>query len=63
MMSGCDGGGYAVTYSSRKEGPYVRRFAICKHDKEAGPDARPNYGWHPGMCRLCGFDMSFDSGD
>jgi hypothetical protein len=63
MMSGCDGGGYAVTYSSRKEGPYVRRFRICAHEVQDHPGANHNRGWHPGHCVKCGFDMTYDSGD
>jgi hypothetical protein len=71
-----DGGeGYAVTYGGQRweknaEGkqvgidtPIVRRFAICKHEKEEGAGANHRRGWHPGKCRLCGMDMSYDSGD
>jgi hypothetical protein len=71
MMSGCDGGGYAVTYGAGKliEGTYqcapiVRRFAICKHEKtEEGYRSNHERGWHPGHCKLCGYGMSYDSGD
>jgi len=60
MMSGSDGGGYAVTYGHP---PSVKRFAICKHEVQEGPGANPNRGWHPGHCVKCGFDMTYDSGD
>jgi hypothetical protein len=63
MMSGLDGGGYAVIYSSRKEGPYVQRFYICKHAVEDHAGANHSRGWHPGHCSLCGYNMTYDSGD
>jgi hypothetical protein len=62
MMSGCDGGGYAVTYGSGGV-PICRRFYICQHSKEEGPGAIPSRGWHPGKCVKCGFNMTYDSGD
>lgn len=43
--------------------PKAFRVAICKHEKVPGPDAKPLYGWHPGSCRLCGMDLTVDSGD
>lgn len=65
-----DGSGYAVTYGGARfiEGksydtPIVRRFAICRHEKEDGPGANHSRGWHPGRCAKCGMDMSYDSGD
>lgn len=63
-----DGGGYVVVYDSRYAdgkslGGRAGRFAICKHEKEVGPGAVPSRGWHPGHCRLCGLDMTVDSGD
>lgn len=61
MGSGLGGEGYAVTYDS--QAPIVRRFAICKHEKEEGAGANHMRGWHPGHCRLCGMDMTIDSGD
>jgi hypothetical protein len=61
MSSDVGGGGYAVTYGSKA--PIVRRFAICKHEKEDGAGANHMRGWHPGKCRLCGMDMTIDSGD
>jgi hypothetical protein len=60
MMSGCDGGGYAVTYGHP---PLVRRFAICKHEVVDHAGANHNRGWHPGHCVKCGYDMTYDSGD
>ncbi len=44
--------------------PTAFRVAICKHEKVgsgSADDARR--GWHPGACRLCGLDMTVDSGD
>lgn len=62
MGSDLDGGGYAVTYGS--QAPIVRRFAICKHQKEVtGSIEQGRRGWHPGYCKLCGFNMTYDSGD
>ena len=58
MMSGLDGGGYAAIY-----GYGVVRFAICKHKKVIHANANPHRGWHPGRCELCGFPMTYDSGD
>ncbi len=56
-----DGEGYAVTYGSRV--PFVRRFAICKHEKVDAPGANHSRGWHPGWCSKCGLNMTYDSGD
>lgn len=56
-----DGEGYAVTYGTKT--PFVRRFAICKHEKVDGPGADHSRGWHPGWCGKCGLDMTYDSGD
>jgi hypothetical protein len=62
MGHALDGGGYAVTYGSQV--PIVRRFAICKHQKEStGTIEEGRRGWHPGYCKLCGFNMTYDSGD
>lgn len=67
-----DGSGYAVIYGGSRYDqeskvtvptPIVMRFAICKHEKLIGTDARPERGWHPGSCKHCGLDMSVDSGD
>lgn len=75
MGSGLGGGGYAVTYGGQRwakgengkptgfHQPIVRRFAICNHEKEEGAGADHRRGWHPGKCRLCGMDMTIDSGD
>lgn len=44
--------------------PRVFKFALCKHEKtEEGHSPNHNRGWHPGHCRLCGMDMTVDSGD
>lgn len=56
-----DGSGYVTIYGSGK--PTVGRFAICKHEKEIGAGANPSRGWYPGRCKLCGLDMTIDSGD
>ena len=70
MMSGCDGGGYAVTYGAGgmikgkyERAPIVRRFALCKHEVVDHPGANHSRGWHPGHCKKCGFNMTYDSGD
>lgn len=70
MSMDLGGGGYAVTYGGSRyingknyQTPIVRRFAICKHEKVDGPGANHSRGWHPGHCRLCGLDMTIDSGD
>lgn len=64
------GGGYAVTYGGQKwlggkgeHMPIVRRFRICKHERELAPGADPDRGWRPGKCKHCGMDMTIDSGD
>ena len=43
--------------------PSAFRVAICKHEQVAGAGANPNRGWHPAACKLCGLDMTVDSGD
>lgn len=75
MGNGLGGQGYAVIYGGSRwskdadgksvhtHTPIVRRFAICKHEKEEGAGADHRRGWHPGKCRLCGMDMTIDSGD
>ena len=61
MGSTLDGGGHAVTYGNV---PIVRRFAICPHSKEGtGSIEDERRGWHPGYCKKCGFNMTYDSGD
>lgn len=60
------GAGYAVTYGAYRDGkatPIVRRFAICKHERELHAGADPSRGWRPGHCKHCGMDMTIDSGD
>jgi hypothetical protein len=73
LISGQGGGltgeGYAIVYNGAwtKDGPVggkAYRFAICKHEKLSTGSAMENRrGWHPGYCRLCGLDMTIDSGD
>lgn len=44
--------------------PTAWRVAICKHEKEgSGTTEQERRGWHPGACKLCGMDMTVDSGD
>lgn len=44
--------------------PCAFRVAICKHEKVgSGSREDEQRGWHPGKCRLCGLDMTVDSGD
>jgi hypothetical protein len=74
QSGGLTGEGYVIWYCSgpkpnpRPEAAYAAyarggRFAICKHEKVDGPGANHSRGWHPGHCRLCGLDMTVDSGD
>lgn len=56
-----DGSGMILSYGHGK-GRAIR-FALCKHEKVDGPGANPRRGWHPGYCKLCGLDMTVDSGD
>lgn len=63
QAGGLTGEGYAVRYSHGVEGARTMRFAICKHEKQGGSGADPRRGWHPGHCKLCGLDMTVDSGD
>lgn len=65
MSLALDGGGYVVSYGPPypTPSPNVGRFAICKHEKEEGAGADHRRGWHPGKCKLCGMDMTIDSGD
>ena len=63
-----DGTGYVVVYNSAYRdgnsfGGRAGRFAICQHEKVPDPGAAPARGWHPGRCKLCGLDMTVDSGD
>lgn len=48
----CTSGGRAKVFS----------FSMCDHEwDESG--ANHMRGWHPAICRKCGFDASIDSGD
>lgn len=46
------------------QNPTAWRVAICKHEAPdtGSPDQRMR-GWHPAVCKLCGMDLSVDSGD
>lgn len=57
-----DGSGMFVRYEASRP-PITGRFWICKHEKVDAPDANHIRGWHPGWCKLCGLDMTVDSGD
>lgn len=36
----------------------------CEHERvSTGTREEARRGWHPGKCRHCGKDMSYDSGD
>ena len=37
-------------------------FQMCEHDWDTS-GANHTRGWHPKVCRKCGFDASIDSGD
>jgi hypothetical protein len=37
------------------------RFAICKHEIQLLPSARPMRGIHDQFCTKCGMDLSYDS--
>ena len=66
MFGHFGGGGFAVRYeygAGYAGAGVVYRFDICKHEKEDAPGADHRRGWHPGHCRLCGMDMTVDSGD
>ena len=60
-----DGGGYAVIYNNERgvAAPIVGTFMICRHEREDDPGANHSRGWHPGHCKHCGMDMTYDSGD
>lgn len=68
---GLTGEGFAVIYNGQwnaetkaYDGGKAYRFAICKHETVGtGTPEQAQRGWHPGHCRLCGLDMTVDSGD
>lgn len=39
---------------------HAKEKACPGHDRESLGDTQS--GWHPGRCRHCGMDMSYDSG-
>ena len=45
------------------DGGMAAEVTVCKHDKASGANANHQRGWHPGYCKLCGLDMTVDSGD
>ena len=63
MGSQFDGTGVILTdYDWRIKQNAVYTFAFCEHDwDESG--ANHSRGWHPMVCRKCGYDASIDSGD
>lgn len=58
-----DGGGYVLIWGGYPNGGRAGTFAICRHQKLDAPGANHSRGWHPGACKLCGMDMTIDSGD
>lgn len=57
------GSGLLVTSHNTDHGR-VFKFALCAHEKTTeGHSPNPGRGWHPGHCKLCGMDMTVDSGD
>jgi hypothetical protein len=55
--------GEIVTPAHSVGGALIGHFAICKHQKQEGAGANHQRGWHPGHCKVCGMDMTVDSGD
>lgn len=55
------GKGMVLCYNHGQGAAY--HFSICKHQPEELPGANHIRGWHPARCKLCGLDMSVDSGD
>lgn len=53
----------AAGYQNNAESVVTGTFALCVHEKVEGHGANHSRGWHPGHCKLCGVDMSVDSGD
>jgi hypothetical protein len=56
-----DGSGYVLIWHN--VAPITGRFWMCKHEPVDDPGANHSRGWHPAHCRLCGLDMTTDSGD
>ncbi len=57
-----DGSGIVIWYDKTHKGR-AARFEICIHAPVAGAGADPRRGWRPARCKLCGLDMTVDSGD
>jgi len=54
------GQAYARLFQARK----AREAACPGHERvETATREQANRGWHRGECRLCGKDMTYDSGD
>lgn len=63
MGDSFDGSGVFVCIPSGR-GQQARAFTfyMCEHEwDESG--ANHSRGWHPAVCKKCGFDASIDSGD
>lgn len=57
-----DGSGVILTATGYNGTVGVFKFHFCKHDWDKS-GANPFRGWHPRVCKKCGFDASVDSGD
>ena len=55
-------GGFVCLYYGPNYGKAVE-VTVCVHVKASGANANHQRGWHPGYCKLCGLDMTVDSGD
>ena len=60
---GLTGGFVCLYYDSTIWGGKAVEVTVCKHEKVVHDNARPQRGWHPGHCKLCGLDMTVDSSD
>lgn len=57
-----DGSGSAMVWT--RDGVKIVDFAICEHKNiGSGTHDQEMRGWRPAVCRICGLDMSVDSGD
>lgn len=62
MGSTFDGTGVILASVGHNGTQSVFTYAFCEHDWDKS-GANPIRGWHPRICRKCGFDASIDSGD
>ena len=61
-MGGRFEGSGVILFSGSMGKARVLTFKFCEHDwDESG--ANHSRGWHPAVCKKCGFDASIDSGD